>query len=68
MLRYRETKSMKPPKGEVPCKVGTQPWIVIFDRRCCFEVGQKVRMRKAGHGEKWFWVTLDNIEPIRVTL
>jgi hypothetical protein len=42
------------------------PAVVVFDRRCRFEVGRKVRMRFYGHGEKWFHATLTNIDPIRV--
>ena len=40
--------------------------LVIFDRRCRFEIGRKVRLRYWGHGEKWFYGILRNIDPIRV--
>ena len=58
----------RPPRFAVGCKVGTMPAVVIFDRRCRYEVGRKVRLRYWGHGEKWFHGTIRNIDPIRVDL
>jgi hypothetical protein len=59
-------RDFKPPQVAVACKVGTQPALVVFDRRCRFAIGRVVRMRFYGHGEKWFHATLRNINPIRV--
>ncbi len=59
---------LKPPSKVVGCKVGTMPALVVFDRRCRFEVGCKVRLRYSGHGEKWFHGILRNIDPIRIDL
>jgi hypothetical protein len=56
----------RPPSGTQPCKVGTIPSLVVFDKRGHFEIGRKIRLRFAGHGEKWFDGILRNIEPIRV--
>ncbi len=42
------------------------PFLVVFDRRCRYEIGKKVRLRYQGNGEKWFHGILRNIDPIRV--
>lgn len=58
----------RPPKGEVGCKVGTIPSLVVFDRRRRFEIGEKIRFRDATHGSKWRQGILDNKDPIRISL
>lgn len=56
------------PKGEVPCKVGTQPALCVFDRRGNFVVGKIVRFRDAMPGSKWRHGILTNVDPLRVTV
>ena len=55
---------MKP----IPCKVGTQSWVVHRDRRQPLVVGKKIRIREAAHGSKWFFVIVDQIEPLKVSM
>jgi len=52
----------------VPCKVGTQPWLVYRDRRQPLVVGRQVRIREASHGSKWFRVIVDHVDPFRVSM
>jgi hypothetical protein len=57
----------RPPVGPVACKIGTVPATVVFDKRCSFTVGRRVRLRNAGPGHKWFWAILTNIDPLRLS-
>ena len=60
--------SIATPTGVVPCKVGTQPWVVVFNkRRKRIKVGDVVSIRAAGPGHRWIRVTVENLEPLRVS-
>ncbi len=52
----------------IPCKVGTQSWVVYRDRRQPIEVGRRIRIRDATHGSKWIAVIVDQVEPFKVRL
>lgn len=65
----------KPPKGIVPAKIGTIPSLAVFDRRCCWKVGARVRFRYGSGGLKsgfrnfpWTTGILDKLDPIFITL
>jgi hypothetical protein len=60
--------SIATPIGPVPCKIGSQPWVVVFHRRQkTIAIGDKVLVRKSGSGSKWFRVVMDNLEPLRAS-
>jgi len=68
-------KTPRPPKGVVPAKVGTVPYVVVFDRRGCWKVGARVRIRYGPGGvmsgfKNFPWRTgiLDQLDPIFITL
>lgn len=55
------------PAGAVSCKVGTQPMVVVFQqRRKVLHVGDRVFVREALPGSKWFSVLVESLEPLRV--
>jgi len=60
--------SVATPVGVVPCKVGTQPWLVVVNRRRkTIKVGDVILIREAGVGHKWIRVRVENLEPLRVS-
>jgi len=44
-----------------PCKIGTQPWVVVLWRSYRLEVGRKIKVRDYRHGSKWFCVTIERV-------
>lgn len=52
----------------VPCKVGTQPWLVVRDERQTLAIGKKIRLKGYERGEKWFDVIVTSIDPFRVEM
>lgn len=50
----------KRPK-KYPCKVGTQPWLVILKGGSKPKVGRPISFRRAEHGTKWMSGVVDKI-------
>ncbi len=50
----------------IPCKVGTQSWLVYRDRRQPLIVGRTIRIRNTQYGT-WLRVIVDQIDPFKVS-
>ena len=51
-------------KEAVPAKVGTQPWLIIIDKRSTLKIGKKIRFKDATHYTGWHYGIVDRLEPI----
>ena len=61
------------PTGPVRAKVGTQPWMVVFDRRGKLRLDARVRFkewhpRHGTSGQKSHTGTITCIDPIKLSL
>lgn len=48
-------------KKIVSCKIGTQPTLVIIDRRQKVAVGKVIKVRDVMPGSKWYEVRVDSL-------
>ena len=53
---------------KIPAKVGTQPWLINIGNRKKLKVGEKLWFREAMPGAKWIEGTIDNVDPLRISL
>ncbi len=59
-------KTLARNRRAVSAKVGTQPMLIVLDRRCTLAVGKRVRFKEVDGQRVWSTGLITNMHPLRI--